>query len=593
MAAKTLHLGPGVDLPLDAATESVGILGQRGSGKSNVAVVFAEEEWKAGIPWVAIDPKGDWYGIRSSADGKGPGLPIPVFGGLHGDVPLEPSSGLYVADLLVDQMLTAVLDISRFSVGEMSTFLIAFCHRLFDRHQADPHVRTVIFEEAHRYIAQAVTSATAALKEAAAKIPLEGRAFGLGSLAPSQRSSRLHKDVLTQFSIMIAMRSPAKLDRDAIGGWVEEHGVAKELLGSLPGLDNGEGWLWSPHYLHRADRVRFRRRETFDSGATPKVGQAIRAPRTIADVDLAAINKAMAATIEKAKADDPAALRKQIRDLERQLKERPVEKVPEPAEPEIVEVPVLDDDLAAELRAQFAAVRDLLEDRRALIEAIGRFAALPPPAAAKPAAAPIHTPAQPVRTTPAPAPKPGRPERGRNTEGAQVAAGGELAGPQRRVLDAIAWLVDLGFPQPTKVQVGFIAGYRTGKKVGGAYGNILGGLRSAGLIDYPTPGSVVLTAEGASVASPSDIEPTTDGLQSAVFARLSEPEQRVLRPLIEVYPEALSKQDVGAAAGYTVGDKVGGAFGNILGRLRSLGLIDYPAQGTAAATSILFLEGAR
>lgn len=59
-----LHVAPGLRLPLDAATESFGILGQRGSGKSNVEVVFAEELWKNRVPWVAIDPKGDWHGIR-------------------------------------------------------------------------------------------------------------------------------------------------------------------------------------------------------------------------------------------------------------------------------------------------------------------------------------------------------------------------------------------------------------------------------------------------------------------------------------------------------------------------------------------------
>ena len=67
----TLTLGPGFDVPEDIATESVGLLGQRGSGKSNGLVVIAEELHAAGIPWAAIDPKGDWFGVRSSPDGTG------------------------------------------------------------------------------------------------------------------------------------------------------------------------------------------------------------------------------------------------------------------------------------------------------------------------------------------------------------------------------------------------------------------------------------------------------------------------------------------------------------------------------------------
>ena len=48
----------------------------------------------------------------------------------------------------------------------------------------------------------------------------------------------------------------------------------------------------------------------------------------------------------------------------------------------------------------------------------------------------------------------------------------------------------------------------------------------------------------------------------------------------------------GELAGYTVGDRVGGTYGNILGRLRSLGLIDYPSPGEVVALPVLFLEGA-
>ena len=46
-------------VPVDIATESIALLGQRGSGKSNAEVVFTEELYDAGIPWVAIDAKGD------------------------------------------------------------------------------------------------------------------------------------------------------------------------------------------------------------------------------------------------------------------------------------------------------------------------------------------------------------------------------------------------------------------------------------------------------------------------------------------------------------------------------------------------------
>lgn len=84
-----LRISPDLALPIEFATEGVLVTGMRGSGKTNTAVRFVEVEYDAGIPFVLVDPKGDTHGIRSSADGKAPGLSVPVFGGLHGDFPLE------------------------------------------------------------------------------------------------------------------------------------------------------------------------------------------------------------------------------------------------------------------------------------------------------------------------------------------------------------------------------------------------------------------------------------------------------------------------------------------------------------------------
>ncbi len=41
---------------------------------------------------IVLDPKGDWYGIRSSSTGRRAGLPFVILGGDHGDIPLAPGS---------------------------------------------------------------------------------------------------------------------------------------------------------------------------------------------------------------------------------------------------------------------------------------------------------------------------------------------------------------------------------------------------------------------------------------------------------------------------------------------------------------------
>jgi len=101
----------------------------------------------------------------------------------------------------------------------------------------------------------------------------------------------------------VPMRTTSPQDRKAIEAWVSEHDAGADLVASLSSLDDGEGWVWSPHWLHILKKVRFRRRRTFDSGATPTFG-GVRPAARAAEVDLAALKDRMAATIERAETND-------------------------------------------------------------------------------------------------------------------------------------------------------------------------------------------------------------------------------------------------------------------------------------------------
>src|SRR3990172_1760777 len=104
----------GIELPNDAVTQAFAFLGRRGSGKTYGASKLAEEFHKIGAQFVVIDPVGVLWGLRLTSDGKSAGIPIPLFGGLHGDIPLEPSAGKLMADLIVDKGISAILDVSQF-----------------------------------------------------------------------------------------------------------------------------------------------------------------------------------------------------------------------------------------------------------------------------------------------------------------------------------------------------------------------------------------------------------------------------------------------------------------------------------------------
>ncbi|MCH8978309.1 MAG: DUF87 domain-containing protein, partial [Armatimonadetes bacterium] len=281
----SLRLCSGFSLPEDAATRRMAIVAMSGAGKSNLAVVMAEEMHKAGIPWVVIDPKGDWYGIRSAKDGKRPGLPIPVFGGLHGDVPLEPTAGKMMAELIATKRLTCVLDVSEFDTRSgMFSFLRDFAETLLKKNKEPLHV---FCEEADDYLPQKAGGSggnVAACLGAWQRLIKRGRFRGIGSTLITQRTSAINKDALNMAELLFAMRVTAPHDRKAVKAWVEGQGLDRGLVDSLPSLMDGEAWAWSPAWLRSSTRFRSRLRSTFDSGKTPEIGRSVE-PAKLADID--------------------------------------------------------------------------------------------------------------------------------------------------------------------------------------------------------------------------------------------------------------------------------------------------------------------
>ena len=126
---------------------------------------------------------------------------------------------------------------------------------------------------------------------------------------------------------------------------------------------------------------------------------------------------------------------------------------------------------------------------------------------------------------------------------------GQLTGPEQRILDAIAWLESIGVPEPEQTAVAFLAGYTFG---GGGFNNPKGALRSKSLIEY-RGNRLVLTDTGRALAKVPDDPLTTEELHAKVLTVLPGPEQRVLKPLLEAFPNDLSNEELADASGYQLG----------------------------------------
>ena len=132
MGTATIELAPGLPLPREAMLQLFAILGMSGAGKSNIAAVMAEQMYAADLPWCVIDPKGDWWGLRSSKTGKSGGLDVPIFGGLHGDIPLYEDGGKVMAKAVANELTHSILDVSEFeSKASMIRFLTDFAEALY------------------------------------------------------------------------------------------------------------------------------------------------------------------------------------------------------------------------------------------------------------------------------------------------------------------------------------------------------------------------------------------------------------------------------------------------------------------------------
>lgn len=359
-----IRLGRDLALPLDFASEANAILATRGAGKSYTSAVLTEELHAAGIQTVAVDPAGVYWGLRSSASGKGDGLPFYVLGGEHGDLPLEPTAGAFVADLIVDSGHSFVLDLSHFeSKADSTRFVTAFAERLYYR-KGKAEARTtlhLVVDEADEFAPQKPMREETKMLHNVERLVKRGRSRGIGVTLITQRSQAINKSVLDLIETLVVMRMLSPRSRDAVKLWIDARDLRDEsgVIESLSSLPTGTAWVWSP-LRGVLKRVAVRRIRTFDSYETPKPGEVREQPSRRAELDLADLGEQMQATVERSKENDPVALRKQIAELRRELASRPTETREVPVE-KVVEVPVLSETDLARLDAIFENYRHVAD----------------------------------------------------------------------------------------------------------------------------------------------------------------------------------------------------------------------------------------
>lgn len=567
---------PAFPIPDEALDDRLGFVGTSGSGKTYNAAAAVERLLESGARVVIVDPLDVWWGLRLRADGRDEAFKLPIFGGAHGDLPLSERAGKLIGETVASMSDSCIVSLAAMSTKEAERrFMLDFLEALYRK--ANGSSFHVIFDEADLWAPQGAGSGSGPkLQSLMEQIVRRGRVKGFIPWLLTQRPAVISKDVLSQVDGLVAFKMTSSQDRKAIGEWVRGQADPEQwsaIWSVMPTMTAGKGVVWIPA-RNILKTVQFPLKATFDSSRAPKRGER-RQARDLKPLDLDNLKGKLANIEQDAKANDPSVLKAELQRVKRELvKATSIRNASAsaPTWPDQRElVAQLTADLAehaATLERLTAASTELLRRQQAALVALGgEIVSIP-------AAAPRQ---RRVAPTPPPVPKPN----GALPETVFQPQDG-ITKPQQRILDALAWWAAFGIDQPTSEQVAFIAQYSPGS---GGFNNLKGGLRSMGLIDYPSGGRVSLTAEGRAVSFAPAIEPDRDAFHSAVARKLSGPQWRVLEPAISSYPDSIASDEIAAQAGYSAGS---GGFNNLRGSLRTLGLIDYPSPGRVKASDWLF-----
>lgn len=628
-----LHLASKLAIPIDIVTETLAILGIRGSGKTNTAVVLAEELLAAGQQVVVIDPTDVWWGLQSSKDGKGPGHPVIVLGGRKAQLPLGPTDGPAIADVVVDHNASLILALRHFSSkADMRRFITDFAERLYYRKgQLDtPTPVMLIIDEASLVVPQNVMGENARMVGAIQQLVRQGRSSGIGVTLIDQRAASVNKDVLTQLEVLVCHRTTSPQDRKALKEWVQqhdEHDRGGQFLDSLASLPKGTAWIWSPGTLDVFQKVGIRERRTFDSSRTPKAGERIQAPTAIAPVGLEALRGQLAKTIDENRANDPKELQKRIRELEREADARGLhtdaavqhllkeEYERGRGDLEVEVQRAVADEGARHERYRKVLVGELAIARREAGEINGLLHSLPERIDTlvarldgileveveeggwvKPAPAPDPAPRsttvlsrEPTKPVWREAHEPGPqrpPLRARHVDAVSPKQNGDLSGPAQRILDALAFFELSSNPSPLKKAVAAFVGVSAAT---GTWSERMKELAVAGMIDSDKQ-TMRLTDAGRRAADASTAPRSRRELHERWLDKVSQPASKILRVLIDTYPDAIEKGALAAMVG--VSPKTG-TWSERLSELRTPGLLEDVNKSEVRAAATLFPRGLR
>lgn len=264
---KILKLAPNLKIPVNEyASQGNSILGIRDGGKTYTAMKAAEQLMDNGIPIIVYDPVGVWKNLKIGIHGHN-GYDIVVAGGGEDcDITLTTQNAVQIVTMAMKEGVSLVMDLYSPALANKSSW-IKIVQETVDvlmYQNKDYPLRHIFIEEAAEFIPQRLQPTQYKVYASIERLARMGRNARLGYTLINQRAEEVNKAILEITAFSLLHKQVGKNSLKSIENWMKLRQVENTgaIIKSLPHLQQGECWAIGigndePHMVKISERNTF------------------------------------------------------------------------------------------------------------------------------------------------------------------------------------------------------------------------------------------------------------------------------------------------------------------------------------------------